>query len=411
MAISLSKWLYYMDMHPWHSYQLANALLPIESKCNAIVYERSWQGAERAGRADIRRAIAQAETMFTEVTKYAPRKTFREVVLPYPDLGDYRLYNYTSLDARNHWLGINLPEGYIHQLGYEHITTPDTVALTYQDLDGDGIYETASCTATVPTGTQSSEVYCVFSSGDYLYTDGLEITPRSVSVVGTTATIVFDAWTLVRPILYTVARPSILDPSNLPPSATSPYATTVDVSRRFCDDSGTTLDTAQMVLIWESAPFPNWAVPCTFTDYGPDPSAVAYAVARGGIRNAQQGIVYAGEAVYNATSGEWIGRVSFSECRPPDRIKVRYLAGRDDEYIDVAIARLSAAVMARRICACEGANKEIAEWQFDLARTGATDETYAQPMDLTNPFGSRRGHIYAWRVAQQTQRLVGILAG
>ena len=116
--------------------------------------------------------------MFTEVTKYAPRKTFREVVLPYPDLGDYRLYNYTSLDARNHWLGINLPEGYIHQLGYEHITTAVNAALTYQYIDGDGIYGTASCTATVPTGTQSSEVCCVFSRGDYLYTDGMEIPPR-----------------------------------------------------------------------------------------------------------------------------------------------------------------------------------------------------------------------------------------
>jgi len=400
-----------MDMHPWHSYQLANALLPIESRCNAIVYERSWQGAERAGRADIRRAISQAEQMYFEVTRYAPRKTFREVTLPYPVLGDYRMVNYTSVDARNHWLGINLNEGFVHALGYEHITTPDTVALTYFDLDADGIYETATATATVPSGTQSSEVYCQFSSGDYLYTDGLEITPRAVSVVGTTATITFDAYTLVRPILYTVARPNVLDPSDLPPSATSPYAVTVDVSRRFCDGTGTTVDTAQCVLIWESEPYPSWAVPCTFTTYAPDPSAVAYAIARGGVRNEMQGIIYAGEAIYNASTSTWSGRTNFSECRPPDRITIRYLAGRDDEYVDIAIARLSAAVMARRICACESANKEIAEWQIDLSRTGATTETYAQPMDMTNPFGTRRGHIYAWRVAQQTQRLAGILAG
>lgn len=412
MAVSLNKWFYIMSMHPWFSYQLANSsVLPIQSSCNSIVYEKNWQGAERAGRADIRRAIEQAENMFYDFTKIYPRKIFRTVTVPYPQLGDYRLKNFTSIDTRNHWLGMNLPEGVIHQLGYEHITTPDTVPLTYQDLDSDGIYETATATATVPSGTLVDEVYCVFNSIDYIYNDGIEISPRSISITGTTATIIFDAWTLVRPILYTIARPTVLDVVDMPPSATSPYATVVDISRRYCDDTGTTIDTAQCVMIWESSPYPSWAVPCTFTQYAPDPSAVAYAIARGGIRNNSQGIVYAGEAIYNTTNSEWTGRINFSECRPPDRITFRYLAGRDDEYIDTAIARLAAAVMARRICACESSNKEIYEWQIDYSRLGATNETYAQPTDMTNPFGTRKGHIYAYRIAQMMQRVVGILAG
>lgn len=411
MAVSLNKWLNIMDMHPWHSYQLANSLLPIESKCNAIVYERAWQGAERAGRADIRRAIATAEQMFFNVTNYAPRPTFREITMRWPEMGDYRLFNYTGIDARNHWLGLNLPDGYIKALGYEHTTADVTANLTYTDDDGDGVYETATATAAVPAGTTTDEVYCTFTAGDYLYEDGTVIAPRTISIANNIATVVFDAYTLIRPILYTVARPSILDPSDLPPSATSPYASTVDIARKYCDGTGTTVDTAQAVLIWESAPYPSWAIPCTFTNYAPDPSAVAYAVARAGIRDARQGIVYAGEAIYNVNSNTWTGRIGFSECRPPDKVKLRYLAGRDEDYIDVAIARLAAAVLSRRICACESANKEIYEWQIDYSRLGATTETYAQPSDMTNPFGTRKGHIYAWRVAQQTERVLGILAG
>jgi hypothetical protein len=411
MAVSLNKWFYMMSMHPWHSYQLANSLVPIESKCNAIIFERSWQGAERAGRADIRRAIQAAEDMFANVTNYRPRATFRDVVVPWPVMGDYRLANYTNFDTRGNWMGLTLPDGYVQALGYEHITTSVSSNLTYTDEDGDGIYETATATATVPTGTTAAEVYCTFSAGDYLYNDGIAIDPRTVSVVGTVATVKFDAWTLVRPILYTVARPSVLDPSVMPPTATSPYAKTVQIARRYCDGTGTTIDTAQAVMIWESAPYPYWAVPCSGNNYAPDPSAVAYAIARCGVRDNRAGIVYAGESIYNATNNTWSGRVGFQECRPPDRVRLRYLAGRDEEYIDVAIARLAAAVMARRICACESATKEVAEWQIDYSRTGATTETYAQPTDLTNPFGTRKGHVYAWRIAQQTQRLTGILAG
>lgn len=411
MAVSLSKWLRLMNMHPYHSYQLANAQLPLTSNCNALVYEYGWQNADRAGRFDIRAAIAQAEAMFTSVTNYAPRPTFSTVTIPWPEMGDYRMFNYTSLNARGHWLGLNLPEGYVRAVGYEHQTTPVSASLTYQDLDNDGVYETATCTAAVPATTTVDELYVTFAAGDYLADSGIVITPRSASIAAGVATIVFDSYTLVKPILYTVARPGTLDPAILPPAAGSPFAASVQVSRRYCDPTGTTLDTAQAVLIWESAPYPDWAVPYTFSDDMPDPAALAYAIARVGVRDARQGIVYAGEGVYNGNTGTWTGRVDFAQCKPPDRVTLRYYAGRDEEYIDTAIARLAAANLARRICACEGANREIAEWQIDYSRLGATNETYAQPMDIDNPFGPRKGQVYAWRVAQQEQRVSGIIAG
>jgi hypothetical protein len=78
----------------------------------------------------------------------------------------------------------------------------------------------------------------------------------------------------------------------------------------------------------------------------------------------------------------------------------------------VTVARLAAAELARPICACDEANREIFRWQFDLARTaGAGDEAYGAIAagDLDNPFGTRRGHVYAWRQVKQLRQQLGIL--
>lgn len=413
MTLPLYKWFQIMGMHPWHKYQLANAMIPVTSQCPDVTYEYAWQVADRAGRQDIRRSIERAEDLFFEYAHFYPSPTFRTVTLPYPRLGNQALTRYTGSDYTGHWMGFQLPDRYIKKMGYEHITTPVTPTLTWLDLDNDGLFETARAIATVPAGTLASEVYCTFVAADYVYDDvGANIiTPRSVSIVGTTATILFNTPTLVRPILYTVPRPMQLDPSVLPPTAGSPFAATINVSRRYPDDTGTTLDTAQAVLIWETRPFPPWATVWTFNNATGDPAELAYAPARANIRDANQGIVYTGESVYNASTGEWSGLTGFSECRPPDRVTFRYYAGNDSQNLDIVIARLAAAELARPVCACTSANKELGEWQLDVMRLGSTNETYAQPNDATNPFGSRRGHIFAWRTVQQIQGVTGIITG
>jgi hypothetical protein len=81
-----------------------------------------------------------------------------------------------------------------------------------------------------------------------------------------------------------------------------------------------------------------------------------------------------------------------------------------DRKFQVAVARLAAAELARPICACETANRELYRWQFDLSRSGgAADEAYAfmSPEQLNNPLGMRRGHIYAWQFVQNYRNLIG----
>lgn len=408
--VTLNSWFTQMGMHPWHSWQLANQLIPINSQCNQLVYESSWQAADRAGRADIRRAILRAEDLYKQYTNYECRPKYKTATIPWQQMGDYRLRRYTSANYRGNWLGFQVPDGFVKQLGYEHIQSTTSCAVTYTDQDGDGLYESATVTATLPGISSQDEVYITFQSADYIYESSVhEITPRKVTIVGNVVTAVIDTPTLVRPILYTKVTSGSLDPSNLPPSGTSPFVANVNVSRRFCDPEGTTLETAQAVLIWESAPFPPWAIPWTFASQTTDPSKMAYAIARGGVRDSRQGIVYCGEASYDQTAGDWVGRINFSECRPPDRVMFRYLAGSNEGGTDIVISRLAAAELARPICACTAANKELGEWQLDLSRTGATNEIYSQPADITNPLGSRRGHVFAWRTIQNKQVLSGIL--
>jgi len=125
-----------------------------------------------------------------------------------------------------------------------------------------------------------------------------------------------------------------------------------------------------------------------------------------------------GESVYDAASDSWaLARNYGYYCRPPDRVIVRYRAGWPTEKGRVsirfreAISALAAAELVRPICACESANRKLYDYQFDLSRSaGVNDEQYATSQDvLTNPFGTRRGHVRAWRAVEDSMLLRPVL--
>lgn len=409
-GLSLTAWLDIMGFNPWHAHQLVNnTLLPITAKCDTTTYEKAWMWADRAGRSDIRQAIEAAEQRLFQYQHVWPSPRFREVTVPF-----WR----GATDRYGRWASSILGEGYIQAVGYEHSETPVSAALTFADLDSDTLFETATCTATVPTGTTPEEVAVQFLAADCgPVTPQPQIAPRAVSVSGTTATITFDSWTLVKPIKTSSPVVQTFDPLVLPPTAGTAYAASVEVYRHWCDPTGTTDDTAQAVLIWETAPWPSWACCSPVGGDDRDPAATATALARVVIRDGPAGIVALGEAAYDATLGEWVHPCDWARCRAPDRVTLRYQAGIPLDGLQMAepyrtvVARLAAAELARPICACAPANKELYEWQKDLSQTGATDDLYQAPDDATNPLGSRRGHLQAWRHIKQQVRTIGILAG
>lgn len=418
-GLSLNRWLSLMGFHPWLSYQLTNNKIPVQSDCQRLIYEYDWQSADRAGRASIRTAIQRAEDLIRQYTLVAPSPRFQEVTLQYPKFGDPRFVRLSDTGSDGRWLSVALPEGQIRALGVQSDSTAVNAALAYSDDDGDGLYETATCTATVPAGTTADQVVARFVAADCGSLTPPEVAPRSVSVDSITniATVVFDTWTLVRPVRYTTAVPVGMDPGNGVAPAATVCAQTIDIFRRRCDPSGTTTDTCMAVLTWESGPWPNWGSCCWSSGTSSDPAATATALCRAVIRDGPAGIAAFGEAAYDATAQVWRSVCDWRYCRPPDSVTIRYQAGlaldgtemREDWAI--VVARLAAAELARPICACTSANKELYEWQTDLSRTGATNDLFSAPNDLSNPLGARRGQIYAWRHIVDQQLTRGIYAG
>ena len=416
-GLSLNRWLALMGFNPWHSYQLSNSLIPVNAQCATLMNEYDWQNADRAGRQSVRTAIQRAEDLVRQYTLVNPVPAYREVTLPYPELGDARFVRLRDVGGDGRWLSIALPDAQVQCLGIPTDSAPDTQAVTYTDEDGDGLYETATVTATVPSGTTAQEVIARFVAADCGPITPPEIAPRSVSVSGVTATVVFDTWTLVRPVRYQGANSGALDPGNAAPPAAIVCAPTLEIFQRHCDPTGTTTDTCMAVLTWETRPWPNWGPCCVSGGNNTDPAATATALCRAVIRDGPAGIVAFGEAAYDATTQTWQSVCNWARCRPPDRVTIRYQAGLPLDGIQmqeawaIVVARLAAAELARPICACTSANKEIFEWQTDLSRTGATDTLFAAPNDMTNPIGSRRGQIYAWRFMQRQQVTRGLYAG
>lgn len=416
-GLSLNQWRALMGFHPYHFYQLADtgsgAIVPLTSTCSALVYESAYLNADRVGRREIAQAIEGAERLIHRYTGFWPAPRFVETTLQYPRLADRRLARLWDVQADGRWVSVVLPDQYIQAIGPAAETGSSTVALTYTDEDSDSLFETATATAIVPSGTTPAEVVVRFLAADCgPVIPRPEIAPRSVEVSGTIATITLDAWTLVRPVRTAGFVQTALNPTVLPPTAGTPFAASVEVFRRRANPTGTTTDTAMAVLTWETRPAPAWLPLCC--DGSTDPAATRTALARVTLRDAKAGIVALGQAVYDATSGIWSSACDW-RCAPPDRITIRYQAGLplQDEQMDLAwqpvVARLAAAELARPVCACDGANRELYEWQYDRARTGATNELFQAP--IPNPLGTRRGHIFAWDQIIRTQRLQGVYAG
>jgi hypothetical protein len=348
-----------------------------------------------------------------------------ERVLPVPRYFDARLnrMNYIGTDGR--WLTVQLPEAKIRKIGVETYSLIETVTvaapahLVYTDADGDGIYDTFTATVST-TVTDAEEIQVMFAAGDRLNGAGPGErwrVPATVSISGGVATIKGPYWCLVKPIKY--QSPLVTSALNIV-TATN-FVTSLDIYRRYINAAGTTTDTAQAKLIWETRPFPAFATctGCGSSTGGAnsrDPAAEAYAIARCGIRDAERGIVSIGEAVYDSTSGEWFA-TWMSNCQPPSRIEIRYEAGADlvDGQVHpqwaTAVSRLAAAELGRRICACNAANKELYYWQIDRAFMGSAElEKFSMTgEDMVNPFGTRNGHLFAWKMVKPLAFRKGVL--
>lgn len=393
----------------------------ITAKCTGLLREYGWQDSDAAARSGIRAAVALAEETFARELRYPVIPRYAEATLPYPRLANPALTRLWPAQADGRRLAVLLPEGEVQALGRPTRTVigdaPQTGAvpyvgpspaapyLIYRDRDGDGLADQFEA-AIATTLTDPAELAAYVSAADRWdgspLSERWRVQPATVTISSGIATITGPAWVCARPVLYEGEDGGPLN--GLDPALASNYLTALTVARRFTDASGTTVATAPMVLTWEGGVCPSWC--------GPDQSVVAC----GAIRDAALGLVtisnyYDPATGWQACPGSWADW----GCTEPARVTVRYLAGlsplADGTPIDpwaAALCRFVAAELDRPVCSCQESNKGIAHWQQDLSQTGASDALFQAPDDFDNPFGSRRGHLYAWRLIRGEQQRPGI---
>lgn len=425
--LPLETWRDRIGYHPWHFWGMAGPKVPILSACNTWVKQHSWQTGDTMGREDIIKAIISAEVKMTQILNYSPAPRYREAMFSWPRYPKEDIYRYGYAGGDGRWITIRLPEGYIEGVGIQkYDMIQENAIVVYSDQDGDGLNETFTITTPAQTLTQNqSQVEIFFTSADRLDNEPTgvrwQIRPirTRIDPVTGVVTITGRSWLLARPILYEGFGNDAIDPN-----VCANFAEMVNVYWRHTWMDGQTYLDCQAALVWETPPYPQWASWSLPAPAGLDPAGVAYAIARVGVRDAQNGVVSLGEAVYDPISKTWQAIPWYAgayKYKPPDRVVIRYHAGYPTDQFGNMQAKMSeivyplaAAQLTRRICACESASRALYDFQFDLSRTaGSGDEAYGMMSrdDLSNPFGTKRGEVRAWKQIKNERQLRGFAVG
>lgn len=421
--LPLDSWRHIIGFIPWHFWQLSNATVPLTSECNDLIRQYAWQDADAAGRAEVLEAIASAEQTLKDYLGYWPAPKHDEEEVEWERFYQRAVEYVGRAQMDGRWQGTPLSSGYIQAIGTEKLTAINaSAAVTYSDVDGDGLEDTWTTGAIATTVTDIKKIAVYFVAADRWDGTGVSeawrITPVQVSISGGFVTVKGRRWQVVKPIKYEGVNVGNGDGA-LDPDDDANFVTAVAVYERTTDPAGITVDTAQAKFIWETRPWPFWACCGEGVDNSTDPAAVAEGIGRATIRNAVLGIVGLGAGVYNSTSGVWTS-ANWAACYAPDRVVVRYYAGypldSDGQMASqwrTIVARMAAAELPKPRCDDGNGNRNLFHWQFDLARAkGQLEEQYQiSPADLENPFGTRRGQVYAWKQVQNLKNERGFSVG
>lgn len=417
--LTLYDWFSEMGMNPLYSFQLGSAsLVPIIQGCNPIVFQYSYQNAKAVGRREIEQAILTAERMLQAELGFAVGPQFECDEMDFPTFLDKTQHYGASVDVQGRWLGFQVANGWLRNIGTEKLTqVGDAYQCSLEDVDLDGVRETFKIAGIPkPAGLISTAQVLLFFDDAYRFEDSADanqwmIEPiKVVQEPDDTLTITGSIANIVKPILYQGFTPrgpfiDLTDPDNFAEWFTV-YIKSVDTNQ-------------QGEFVWETRPSGCGQCPdvLAFPHFYADPSAYAVLPARYTIRNEQRGWV-AGGAVNSATDyGQgWPWRMWFGLGYQPSKVRVNYLAGYPTEgrrlapFMKTIVARLAAAELTMPICACETSQRELFRWQTDLALNDSRSYQFSQE-DLNNPFGTRRGHVDAWKMIQNYIRQRGIHSG
>lgn len=395
--LPLDEWFRIMGINPLHGNQV-NLVALQNNFCGDLWFQHAWQEGTQIGREDLADAIAQAEhkiatylgyTLLPEWIVDERRPTIRPDRPELINLGtsDVRWYNQVTIGEAKKWIS-----------GGQRVATliEADAAIVYTDTipTTDGYDETATVTVAAGSLTETCEIRAFFpgKAGDPIW----EIKPlRSVALTGGNFVLVFDRHQAVLEELQEAYVPAVVEGTD-----NANFLTEIDVYRVFNDPQ------SQADLLWE--PLPRCGCPsgssvsCVICEYSTQTACI---IARADPENT---ILAYHPATWDATT-ESFDPANLVQGRQPDLVRLWYYAGFEnktlacptvqmDPYWAEIVAYFAAAILRKPPCEC---NKiDIERWQQDLAFVGGVGEASIFQLaenELSNPFGTRRGAVEAWR--------------
>lgn len=402
--LPLDSWARIAGLNPLHFNGVYHPS-DLPAICEQPWLQHPWQTADRVGREEVALAIALAEADIERELGYRllPSWEFDEWR---PTTRPYRpeLFNLSNTDIRGFAQTVQAAWGHFITGGVRAQTLlDDDAAIVYSDEDGDTYPEVATVTVAVVVGTDPCEIHAYLPLSNPIVQAGgeeqWEIRPISVVVAGAVATIRFRREQAVLPQLQGDVLPPAGDSHQrgVDGSVDTNFLTTVDVYRVYNDPQ------TQATLMWEGlgngcASCDNGCNLCQYS------VQTACLTVRGDRRLSQ--VAYR-PADWDPTA------LSFSPSSSccsgqPDIVRLFYYAGLRDQRVlcptqrmhtswEQVVAGYATALLDRMVCACENSHSWVEYWQRDLAIAGAEESLRVPDSMLDNPFGTRRGAVFAWR--------------
>jgi hypothetical protein len=414
--LPLHRYASIMGMNPVHFAQAYDEqYFPMFSTCPDIWYKYGWQKPDYVGRHDLAIAIKNAEEDIARVIGYWPAPMWIPAEeQPYPKF-HRREYGRSSWMPDNTYgfKSIKTEFGRVLATGQRAVALAgEHVGVLYSDEDGDGFYETAAVTLDI-SGSAAETITgeswyesdtCRFGVYYPDHNGTLESQirpPRKVSLSGTTLTLIFYSWQMVRPDLEETIPQYDGRPMPIEITVLTNLLSEVEVYLEYPDNS---LPSVQ--FIWDNSK--DYCGVC-----GGVGCTSCQSATQGGclqIIDGEVGTVAPIPSTYDATTGEW-NQDSLSGQREPRRVKVWYLSGmldRDyimgsscdplDDYMAQTIAWLATSRLHKGLCACGNLHSFMDDLRRDMAvQSGEGNFIVVDEQVMRNPFGMRRGEVLAWR--------------
>jgi len=390
--LSTAEWAKIMGINPLH-FEGVNlqALTEIEGNCAGAWLQHEWQQHDAVSREELSRFIARAEADIEDALGFSLAPTWevderqvsiRPVQVETINLGgsDVRWYRQPIITDKKWFIA-----GGIRGTAVVLAAAPITWAIVPA-----GDYPRTGTVSAPYTGSDPCEIQIFYpgKGADPTY----QIRPAQVSIAAGVITVTFARELTVLELLQEDILAAPVDGLD-----NAAFLTTVDIYRVYNDPS------TQVSFLWE----PVGGCGCGSTGSCP---TCSYATSTGCLvpRDGRLGIISYGPATWDAATGAFIA-APFGMARQPDILRLYYQAGLQDTKLACprttmsadwarTVAYYAASMVDREWCACSA---NVAEkWQEDLSFVSGGEE-YSRyglsPANLNNPFGPRRGAIYAWQ--------------